>query len=237
MKRRAAHKLHRDMKKLCAALLAILLPAFLLGCLPAKHEQPDTGEREIFLTFDDGPTDSVTPLVLDVLKKEGVHATFFLIGRQIYGREAIVRRIAAEGHAIGIHSYSHAYATIYASPEALRQDIARCRAAIRTALPAFRGELYRYPGGSFGRSERLKDAVRREGLRAYDWNAATGDAEQPTPNAAAQLRNAVQSSRLRQRVILLQHDGVHQTRTAVCLPYIIAYFRKHGYRFKTLEED
>ena len=79
----------------------------------------DTEQKVICLTFDDGPTDSTTPKVLDILDAFGVRATFFLIGRQISGREDIVRRTAAAGHAVGIHTYSHVYREIYASPQAL----------------------------------------------------------------------------------------------------------------------
>ena len=95
----------------------------------------DTEQKVICLTFDDGPTDSTTPKVLDILDTFGVRATFFLIGRQISGREDIVRRTAAAGHAVGIHTYSHVYREIYASPQALLRDIAACRKAIRAALP------------------------------------------------------------------------------------------------------
>lgn len=232
------------MKFLCAILLSFLFAACPAAC-STQPEQPQNAdyshtetqpheEREIFLTFDDGPTDSVTPLVLDVLQKESVKATFFLIGRQIEGREQIVRRIAAEGHAIGIHSYSHEYGKIYATPGTLVRDIEDCRTAIRKALPQYEPTLYRFPGGSFGLSETLKQTVKEHGLHAYDWNAATGDANLPLPDAKQQYRNAVQSAADRQKIILLQHDCVGQKNTVLCLPSIIAHFRELGYTFKTL---
>lgn len=232
------------MKFLCAILLSFLFAACPAAC-STQPEQPQNAdyshtetqpheEREIFLTFDDGPTDSVTPLVLDVLRKESVKATFFLIGRQIEGREQIVRRIAAEGHAIGIHSYSHEYGKIYATPCTLLRDIEDCRTAIRKALPQYEPTLYRFPGGSFGLSETLKQTVKKHGLHAYDWNAATGDANLPLPDAKQQYRNAVQSAAERQKIILLQHDCVGQKNTVLCLPSIIAHFRDLGYNFKTL---
>ncbi len=225
------------MKQLSALLLVALLAACLLGNMPSEPRAKEQCEKEIFLTFDDGPTDSVTPLVLDVLRREGVKATFFLIGRQIRGREHIVRRIAADGHAIGIHTYSHRYNEIYASPKALREDILHCRQAIRLALPHYTPRVYRFPGGSFGRADALRRTVKGCGLRAYDWNAATGDALHSGSPADVQLRNALQSAGTRTRVILLQHDGVGQRVTAECLPAIIAHFRAEGFVFKTLEED
>lgn len=237
------HKLRITMKKLCTLLLAALFAVCPFGCtkqttaMPRTAEPTETqteNEREIFLTFDDGPTDSVTPLVLDVLHREGVHATFFLIGRQVAGREQIVRRIAAEGHAIGIHSYSHVYEEIYASPAALMRDIEHCIDAVRTALPHFEPRLYRFPGGSFSHGEDFKQTVKTLGLRAYDWNAATYDATSPLPSAEQQYNNAIQSAADRRHIVLLQHDCVGQQSTAECLPGIIAYYRERGYAFKTL---
>ena len=222
------------MKKFCALLLAILLPACLPCTAPAAAAASEAGTKEIFLTFDDGPTDSVTPLILDVLRQEGVNATFFLIGRQIEGREKTVRRIAAEGHAIGIHTYTHRYKEIYASPAALTRDIRRCRGAIRSALPGFDTTLYRFPGGSFGLSDSLKRAVKNCGLHACDWNAATGDGECGGLSADEQFSNAVRTAAGKSRVILLQHDGVGQKTSAACLPRIIAYFRERGFCFKVL---
>lgn len=235
------------MKTFCSLLLGVLFAFGAAGCTPpqanpaAQNPAPPETEtdagKEIFLTFDDGPTDSVTPLVLDVLQKEGVRATFFLIGRQVAGREGIVQRIAAEGHAIGIHSYSHVYSEIYASPAALLRDIERCTAAIRTALPGYEPTLYRFPGGSFAHGEDFKRAVKALGLRAYDWNAATYDATTPLPDAGQQYNNAVESAAGRRHIILLQHDCVGQQTTAECLPRIIAHYRERGYTFKILSNQ
>lgn len=65
-------------------------------------------DRYAALTFDDGPSPTCTPILLDVLRERGVHATFFLIGSKIDGQEELVRRMQAEGHQIGNHSYDHA---------------------------------------------------------------------------------------------------------------------------------
>ncbi|WP_315671518.1 polysaccharide deacetylase family protein [Clostridium sp. 19966] len=64
-------------------------------------------KKVAYLTFDDGPSGNVTPKMLDTLKKYGIKATFFLIGKNTVGNEAVVKRIKAEGHVIGNHSYSH----------------------------------------------------------------------------------------------------------------------------------
>lgn len=220
--------------KTAAAALAILL--FLLPWLMPAHDAAGVScdGKTVYLTFDDGPTDSTTPYVLDILREKQVHATFFVIGRQIRGREAILRRLAEEGHSIGIHSYTHVYNEIYTSPAALLKDIELCREAIRDVLPQYRGTLYRFPGGSFGLRPELIDAVKSKGYTPYDWNASVGDAEDPPKTADLLLQNALATSTGKKRVILLLHDGVRYNETIRCLPGLIDAFAAEGYRFDRL---
>lgn len=199
---------------------------------PPDTDPPRADEKCVYLTFDDGPTDSVTPKILDVLAREKVPATFFVIGQQIKNREKILQREADEGHAIGIHTYTHIYSQIYSSAEALTSDIEKCRQAIRAVLPTFDGKIYRFPGGSYGKQD-LRDTVRALGYTYYDWNAATGDAEAHR-SAAELFENAVLSSKEKRQVILLMHDGVGYASTIEALPQIIEYYRENGYTFRTL---
>ena len=111
----------------------------LTGCA-APTVQPATAETDIppvdryaALTFDDGPSPTCTPILLDGLRERGVHATFFLIGSKIDGQEELVRRMQAEGHQIGNHSYDHAMLQKTDTASALR-DLARCDAALQQLL-------------------------------------------------------------------------------------------------------
>lgn len=194
----------------------------------------ESAQKKIYLTFDDGPTDSTTPKVLNILKEKHVKATFFVIGKQIGGREKILQREKKEGHAIGIHTYTHVYKKIYSSPTALLADIQRCKEAIKKVLPGFETTLYRFPGGSFNLKEALIKAVEEAGYRHYDWNASAEDAADPNTPADVLFNNAVTSAGRKNRVILLLHDGVGYRETIKCLPAIIDYFREKGYRFETL---
>lgn len=97
------------LRRLAAAALALVLP--LSGCGPAVEtdaaaELPE-GQKLIALTFDDGPRRSTTTRLLDGLAERGVVATFFVIGRQVEGNEDLICRMAADGHQIGNHTYSH----------------------------------------------------------------------------------------------------------------------------------
>ena len=75
--------------------------------LEKKLEENVTEKKKVALTFDDGPNSQYTPLLLNGLKERGVHATFFLMGKNIEGKEALVKQIQEEGHLIGNHTYNH----------------------------------------------------------------------------------------------------------------------------------
>ena len=191
-------------------------------------------EKRIWLTFDDGPTDSTTPKILDILENENVKATFFVVGRQIAGREKILLREAGEGHAIGIHTYTHEYNKIYASADALRKDIDLCSKAIRSVLPDFNSDLYRFPGGSYNVKHELIAAVENAGYRHFDWNASAEDAVSPNTPASVLYQNVLDSAGSKSEVILLMHDGVGYKETIKCLPSVIKHFREKGFAFCTL---
>lgn len=197
------------------------------------HDLSEDG-KIIYLTFDDGPTDSTTPKILDILKHENVKATFFVIGRQIPGREKILQREYEEGHTLGIHTQTHEYKKIYATKETLLADIAACKKAIQSAIPDFETDLYRFPGGTFGVKQELITAVEKAGYRHYDWNASAEDAVQPNAGAEDLLNNVLLSANSKRKIILLMHDGVGYKATIACLPFLIRHFRTEGYSFRTL---
>lgn len=218
---------------LAAAL--ILSPPLSAASSRINNPPPSDAEiKTICLTFDDGPTDSTTPKILDILRKENIRATFFVIGRQIGRRKEILQRTFDEGHSIGIHTYSHEYKQIYASPSALLGDIRRCQKSIREVLPEWNSDLYRFPGGEAGLSDSLVTAVKNAGYRICSWNASVEDAV--SPNAAAEdlYNNAVRSAGEKNHVVLLLHDGVGYKETVRALPKIIDYFRGKGYTFQPL---
>lgn len=107
--------------------------------------QTETGARYIALTFDDGPRRSTTSQLLDALQERGAHATFFLIGEQLEGCEDLVERMEAEGHQVGIHTFSHVYLTALNNADFSRQ-VESTRAAIE-GLVGHGGLLLRPPYG------------------------------------------------------------------------------------------
>lgn len=84
-------------------------------------------EKVIYITFDDGPGGKVTTEVLDILKREEVPATFFLIGDQIKGQEKLIKRMVDEGHSIGLHSMSHSKSKLYSSDKEFLKEMLECQ--------------------------------------------------------------------------------------------------------------
>ncbi|MBO7736409.1 MAG: polysaccharide deacetylase [Clostridia bacterium] len=190
-------------------------------------------QKTIYLTFDDGPSDSTTPFILDVLKEEQVPATFFIIGRQAKRRENLIRRIQDEGHSIGIHSYSHIYSEIYRSPEALQEDIQKCSDVLEGIL-GYKPQLYRFPGGSFCVRDELKECVKALGYSYIDWNASCRDAELINASVEELVQSALSTSADRQTIVMLFHDSAHKNNTVWALKEIIRYYKDAGYAFEKL---
>ncbi len=188
--------------------------------------------KTVYLTFDDGPSDRVTPKILDVLDEENVKATFFIIGQQAERRDYLIKREAESGHTVAVHSYTHNYSEIYSSPRSLIADIDRCNDVIES-ITGRRSDLYRFPGGSYGLREELIAAAAGHGMRYVDWNASTRDAE--CPGSAGQLfDSAVATSAGLDRVVLLSHDSTYKTSTPEATRRLIKYYRENGYTFDVL---
>ena len=184
----------------------------------------------VYLTFDDGPSDRVTPKILDTLEEENVKATFFIVGKSVKGRESILKRAFDDGHSIGVHSYSHEYKDIYSSPSALLEDIEKCNDVIES-VTGQRSCIYRFPGGSFNRESALIDAVTDAGYRYVDWNASVCDAEIANATPADLVDAAKATSADRKTVVLLCHDSTTKKSTAAALKDIINFYRGAGYEF------
>ncbi|MCL1809636.1 MAG: polysaccharide deacetylase [Clostridiales bacterium] len=193
-------------------------------------------DKVMYLTFDDGPSPSVTPLVLDTLKERGVKATFFLVGAFADRYPDLVLRIVNEGHAVGLHSYSHDYREIYASADAFMEDLRRADDAIYR-IAGIRSRVIRFPGGSVNGYNKLTydeiaDAVSESGYVFFDWNASLQDAVK-NPVVSELYNNAVTTVGNSSRVVLLAHDRIPQT--AQLLDELIDYFG--DYRMELLTPD
>ena len=184
------------------------------------------------LTFDDGPNPITTPRVLDELAREGVSATFFLLGRHVDMWPHLARAVVAAGHQIGNHGFHHRKLHLR-GPAYVRLDIALGTDAIARAT-GVRPALFRAPHGF--RSPWVTPIAARLGQRTVGWTLGVFDSEGPGADAIA--RRAIAG--VVPGCILLLHDGDgydpegDRTQTAAALPMIIGALRDRGYRFTTL---
>ena len=194
--------------------------------------------KRVFLTFDDGPSQTVTTVILDTLKQENIKATFFLLGSRVELNPDIVKREYEEGHFLASHGYSHVYSQIYASSKNVLDEYNKCIAAIRNAIGVqeYDPHLFRFPGGySGGKYATVKQGaaqlLEQNGVLHVDWNALTSDAAgaKTTEEFIAELEKTVPKHNT---VVVLMHDAGNKTATAEALPTIIQYFRERGFEFE-----
>lgn len=191
----------------------------------------------IYLTFDDGPQNGTTNVILDILKEEGVEATFFVTNK---GPDALIKRIYDEGHTVALHTASHDYATVYASVDSYFNDLNTVNERVKRITGSY-SYIIRFPGGSSNTVSRryspgimttLTQEVINRGYKYYDWNVSSGDAAggSPTPE---QIKNNVVNSLRKDRInMVLMHDIKTYTRDA--LRSIITYGKENGYTFEKI---
>lgn len=197
----------------------------------------ESGQKIIYLTFDDGPG-PYTAKLLDVLKKYNVKATFFVTRA---GDDALITREYNEGHTVGLHSFTHDYAYIYSSIESFFDDLYSIQARVKNAT-GITSTLTRFPGGSSNLiSARydggshimsyLADELTRRGFTYFDWNISSGDAG--GASSPGEVYENVVNSLKPDFSVVLQHDIKDFSVDAV--EDIIKYGQNNGYTFKRLE--
>ena len=175
------------------------------------------------LSFDDGPEPTVTPRVLDILDREHVHATFFVVGRRVAGNESILRRMHQEGHEIGNHSWDHADFTKL-SPAQMDEELRQTQLAISNAgVPAPR--LFRPPYGAVNDAVKAHShmAIVRWDIDPADWESL--DSGKILESVLAQAKPGG---------IILMHD-IYGT-TADALDPAIQQLEARGYQFVTVSQ-
>lgn len=199
-------------------------------------------EKQVYLTFDDGPSKKITPQILDILKQYDVKATFFLLGSRVELYPDLVKREFEEGHYIANHGYSHKYSQIYQSKDTTFAEYVQCENAIKNALgnPDYNSYLFRFPGGSSGgKYEEVKSQARElfntYGVAYTNWNCLTGDAENKKTKEEC-IQEMLNTKADQNSIILLMHDANDKQQTVDALPEIIQYFKNEGYTFKNFYE-
>ena len=199
----------------------------------------------IYLTFDDGPSATTTPKILDTLKKYSVKATFFVTNK---GPDELIKREADEGHMVGLHTASHDYAKIYKSSAAFFEDLNAVAARVEK-LTGKKATVTRFPGGSsntvskhykVGIMTQLAKEVEEQGYSYFDWNIVSGDAGDLKSTTyegkvKEEIQNVTYSLSKAKGNIVLMHDIKETTMDA--LEDIIKYGVSNGYKFDVLTRD
>ena len=185
-------------------------------------------DREVVLTFDDGPWPPTTPRVLAALAQECVRATFFLIGKPASEHPALVRRIAAEGHTIGHHTWLHRSLMQIPASET-REEIDRGIAADEMALHGVATTtpstpFFRFPG--FETTPATLDLLQSRGIAVFGADLWANDWNPITPSH--ELKLLIDRLKVAGKGIILLHDP--KEHTAAMLPAFLRHLREHHYR-------
>lgn len=204
-----------------------------------EHIYSHSERKRVFLTFDDGPTEAVTPFILDLLKQNNIKANFFVLGTMVETYPSLVKREYDEGHYIANHSYSHKYNEIYQSIDNVIEEYNKTNQLIKDAVgnQFFNTLIFRFPGGSFGGyyadlKNEAKQRLKENGIASIDWNALTNDADGADTKEKI-MENLYETTQDKSSIVLLMHDASDKILTYETLQDIINYFINNGYEFQT----
>jgi peptidoglycan/xylan/chitin deacetylase (PgdA/CDA1 family) len=196
----------------------------------------DKNQKIIYLTFDDGPS-ILTNRILDILKVNNVHATFFVIGNQIKGYEETLKRTYSEGHAIGLHTYTHKFKNIYSSQSVFIKEMYDSRDEINKVI-GVSPNIIRFPGGSRNRlNEEALKLLHSCNFKIYDWNMVISDGANHRTSADRLFKEATMGKAKPDVIILLMHCDYMHKNTCIALPGIINYYKNSNYDFRVITED
>ncbi len=196
--------------------------------------------KQVFLTFDDGPSYEVTTEILNILKEEDVKATFFVLGTMVKSNPEVLRREYKEGHYIANHGYSHIYSKVYKNKYSVIEEYKKCEKEIKKALndENYNSNLFRFPGGSVGGpyDDIKKQAIKefeKQNIAYLDWNALTFDSDGADTKEEI-MNNLKDTVEGKDSVVILMHDAPNKDITAETLKNVIKYLKNEGYSFKNI---
>ena len=207
------------------------------------------GKKVAYLTFDDGPSTTNTPQILDVLDRYNVKATFFVLGSSLDANEEakeILKEEVTRGHAIANHTYGHNYSYLYPNRvmnvDNIISDLEKNQNAMKAVLGKdFSTRVIRFPGGYWSWDGRtaMKEAMEQQGYYNVDWNALNKDAEGKKKNSDELVQCVKESVQAlgpnADSVVVLMHDTYGKEETVQALPQIIEYLQSEGFEFKSIK--
>ena len=196
-------------------------PKFIQALFPLLVWRKETKNKEIWLTFDDGPDPEITPWILAVLGREKVKATFFLVGQQIEEFPGLVGEIVKEGHTIANHSYSHKNGWLCAKKKYIA-DVKKCQELMPN------NKLFRPP---YGKITKAQIALLKDKYKIILWDVLSWDFQQNTTPKRVQeniLKNTKEGS-----IIVLHNNQKSYKNLAPILEETIKILKEKGFNFST----
>lgn len=196
--------------------------------------------KEVFLTFDDGPSIN-TLKILKILDDNNVKATFFVIGSNVDAHPNLVKAEYKDGMTILNHSYTHNY-SMYKSIETCIADFNRCNVSVKNAIGTDLLPYIRFPGGSDNKvsDSKTMNNIRNEfiskGMEYIDWNSDAGDADKGLVSTGTIEHNLLKQLGSTNFAVTLMHDSPAKTTTVEALPAVIYYLKKQGFVFRTFAD-
>ncbi|MEH2351056.1 MAG: polysaccharide deacetylase family protein [Nostoc sp.] len=185
-------------------------------------------QKVIALTFDDGPWPESTAEVLDILKKNKIKGTFFVIGQNVKNYPNLLKQEIAEGHVIGNHTWHHWYQ--FLNPQAAAYEIDHTSDLIFQTT-GLKTNLFRPPGGVMHNG--VVDYARNSKYAIILWSSDSVDySRPPVPKLIGNVFREAKPG----GIVLMHDGGGNRSKTVEALPEIIANFRNQGYRFVTIPE-
>lgn len=205
------------------------------------EKNPEYGNKVVFLTFDDGPSEN-TGKILKILEKYDAKATFFVTGNG-QADNHFIKEAYDQGNAIGLHTYTHDYSYVYSSVDNYFQDLQQISDMVKD-ITGEAPKVIRFPGGSSntvsanyteGIMSRLVDLVHEKGYEYFDWNVSSGDASGNDIPVDTIVQSATACEE--QYCTILFHDTMAKNTTVEALPEIIRHYKEQGYVFLPLTRD
>ncbi|WP_299127426.1 polysaccharide deacetylase family protein [uncultured Winogradskyella sp.] len=208
-------------------------PKFIKSLFPNLIWSIESTQKEIYLTFDDGPTPEITDWVLNTLAEYDAKATFFCIGNNIEKHPDIFLRIIADGHSIGNHTFSHLKGWKQKTKTYI-EDVEKTNQLINSKVenhPSVGQNLFRPPYGKFKVKQSKK--LQKLGYKIILWDVLSYDWDK-TVSEDACLNNVITATK--KGSIIVFHDSLKASKNLrYVLPKVLAYFSEQGFKFRTLD--
>ncbi len=195
-------------------------------------------EKQVYLTFDDGPSKEITPQILKILEEEQVPATFFVLGKCVDNNPDLVKQEYEAGHFIANHGYTHTYSQIYSSIDNVVNEYNQTNESIKKAIgnENYDCHLFRFPGGSSGGpydslKAQAKQYLADNQVASTNWNCLTSDAA-GNYTVQEQYAGAIETQGNKTSLIILMHDASDKRATPETVRLLIKHYKEEGYVFK-----